>query len=85
MIFGFSVKRAKSPTAATENVNFSSSERESHVDVPMEALRLANHKLFGAASEKSGEAFVEPIELTVQRGRAGCGSREGRSYRGVSL
>ena len=34
---------------------------ESRVEVLMEALRLAQHKLFGASSEKSDEAVMEQM------------------------
>ena len=39
------------------------SERESRVDVLMEALRLARHKQFGASSEKSEEPLMEQLSF----------------------
>ena len=39
------------------------SELESRVDVLMEALRLAQHKRFGASSEKSEETLVEQLSF----------------------
>lgn len=39
------------------------SELEKHVDVLMEALRLARHKRFGASSEKSDEPLMEPLSF----------------------
>ena len=39
------------------------SELESRVDVLMEALRLANHKRFGASSEKSEETLMEQLSF----------------------
>ncbi len=38
-------------------------ELENHVDVLIEALRLARHKRFGASSEKSNESLVEQLSL----------------------
>ena len=37
------------------------SELESHVDLRMEALRLARHKQFGASSEKSEDTLTEQL------------------------
>ena len=39
------------------------SERESRVDVLMEALRLARHKQFGASSEKSEDTLMEQLSF----------------------
>ena len=39
------------------------SELESHVELLMEALRLARHKQFGASSEKSEDGLVEQMSL----------------------
>ena len=39
------------------------SERESRVDLLMEALRLAQHKRFGASSEKSEETLTEQLSF----------------------
>ena len=39
------------------------SELESHVDLLMEALRLARHKQFGASSEKSEDALTEQLSF----------------------
>lgn len=39
------------------------SELEKHVDVLMEALRLARHKRFGASSEKSDETLMEQLSF----------------------
>ena len=39
------------------------SELESHVDVLMEALRLARHKQFGASSEKSEDTLMEQLSF----------------------
>ena len=39
------------------------SELENHVDILMEALRLARHKQFGASSEKSEETFMEQLSF----------------------
>ena len=39
------------------------SERESRVDLLMEALRLARHKQFGGSSEKSEETLMEQLSF----------------------
>ena len=39
------------------------SELENHVDVLMEALRLARHKQFGASSEKSDDTLMEQLSF----------------------
>ena len=39
------------------------SELESRVDMLMEALRLAQHKRFGASSEKSEDALMEQLSF----------------------
>ena len=39
------------------------SELESRVDVLMEALRLANHKRFGASSERSEDTLIEQLSF----------------------
>ena len=39
------------------------SELESHVDLLMEALRLARHKQFGASSEKSEDTLMEQLSF----------------------
>ena len=39
------------------------SELEGHVEMLMEALRLARHKRFGASSEKSEDALAEQLSF----------------------
>jgi len=39
------------------------SELENRVDVLMEALRLAQHKRFGASTEKSEDTLMEQLSL----------------------
>lgn len=46
------------------------SKLEKQVNVLMEALRLAQHKRFGASSEKSDEAVMEQLSILFNEAEA---------------
>lgn len=53
-----------------------SSELEIRVDMPMEALRLARHKRFGASSEKSEEPLMEQLSFLFNEAEAFAEEKE---------
>ena len=52
------------------------SELEGHVEMLMEALRLARHKRFGASSEKSEDALAEQLSFLFNEAEVYSAARE---------